>query len=408
MVFEQGIKRLEHVAEKIGLEDWILEALKRPKRVVKVSFPVKMDDGTIRTFTGYRVLYNDARGPGKGGIRYHPNVNEDEVTALAFWMTIKNAVVDLPYGGAKGGVTVNPKELSPTELERLSRAYIRAIADVIGDERDIPAPDVYTNPKVMAWMVDEYETITRKHENGVITGKPLSIGGSKGRFMATSWGGFFVLEEALKTYGIDGKTVAIQGIGNVGGGLAKILHEKGYKVVAISDSKGGIYNPDGLDIPAVLEHKKKTGRVSGFPGANDITNDELLELDVDILVPAAIENVITMENADKIKAKLILELANGPTTAEADEILRKKGIVVVPDVLANAGGVTVSYFEWVQNRMGYYWSEEEVLQRLEEKMKAAFRDVHEKATALNGDLRTGAYAVAVERVAEAMRDRYGH
>ncbi len=402
MVFEQALKTLRRVAERAGTEEWIVEMLSRPKRVVKVSFPVKMDDGSIRIFTGYRVLYNDVRGPGKGGIRFHPNVNEDEVTALAFWMTIKNAVVDLPYGGAKGGVTVNPKELSRMELERLSRAYIRAIAPFIGVDKDIPAPDVYTDAKVMAWMLDEYEGIVGRHEPGVITGKPLALGGSAGRAMATSWGGFYVLEEARKEWSV-GKTVAIQGAGNVGGGLARILHEKGYKVVAISDSKGGVYDPDGLDIPAVLEAKRERGSVTAYDGAKKITNEELLTLDVDVLVPAAIEGVITKENAGDVKANIVLELANGPTTPEADEILRERGIVVVPDVLANAGGVTVSYFEWVQNRVGEYWDEETVLGKLRERMVRAFKDVLERA---DRDLRMGAYVLALDRIAEAAKARY--
>ncbi len=402
VVFEQALKTLRRVAEKAGTEQWIVDMLSRPKRVVKVSFPVKMDDGSVRVFTGYRVLYNDARGPGKGGIRFHPNVNEDEVTALAFWMTIKNAVVDLPYGGAKGGVTVNPKELSKTELERLSRAYIRAIAPFIGVDKDIPAPDVYTDAKVMAWMLDEFEAVVGRHEPGVITGKPLALGGSAGRAMATSWGGFYVLEEARKEWSV-GKTVAIQGAGNVGGGLARILHGEGYRVVAISDSKGGVYDPDGLDIPAVLEAKRERGSVTAYEEAQRISNEDLLKLDVDVLVPAAIEGVITERNAADVKARIVLELANGPTTPEADEILRERGIVVVPDVLANAGGVTVSYFEWVQNRIGEYWDEETVLRKLRERMVRAFKDVLERA---DGDLRMGAYVLALERIAEAARARY--
>ncbi len=403
MLFEQALEVLHRTVKKVDVDEWILEAISKPKRVVKVSFPVKMDDGSIRTFTGYRVLYNDARGPGKGGIRFHPNVNEDEVTALAFWMTIKNAVVDLPFGGAKGGVTVNPKELSRTELERLARGYIRALAPFIGVDKDIPAPDVYTDAQIMAWMLDEFETIQGRHEPGMITGKPVVLGGSEGRSMATSWGGFFVLEEARKTWNI-GKSVAIQGAGNVGGGIARILYDHGYKVVAISDSKGGIYDPDGLDIPRVLETKKETGSVVNYEDARRISNDELLTLDVDVLIPAAIENVITKDNAGNIHADIVLELANGPTTPEADEILENRGIVVVPDVLANAGGVTVSYFEWVQNRTGYYWKEQEVLEKLRERMVTAFKDVMERSESSN--LRSGAYALAVERIAEAIKARY--
>ncbi len=403
MLFEEALKHLHRVASAANVEPWIVATLSKPKRVVKVSFPVKMDDGSVKTFTGYRVLYNDARGPGKGGIRFHPNVNEDEVTALAFWMTIKNAVVDLPYGGAKGGVTVDPKVLSRTELERVSRGYIRAIAPFIGIDRDIPAPDVYTDSQVMAWMLDEFETIQGRHEPGVITGKPVALGGSKGRSMATSWGGFYVLEEARREWSV-GKRVAIQGAGNVGGGIARILYEEGYKVVAISDSKGGVYDPDGLDIPQVLETKRKTGSVINYENAEKISNEKLLTLEVDVLIPAAIENVITRDNAEDIWADIVLELANGPTTPEADEILRNRGIVVVPDVLANAGGVTVSYFEWVQNRTGYYWKEEEVMERLRERMVTAFRNVLERSK--DNDLRMGAYVLAVERIGEAIRARY--
>ncbi len=403
MIFEAAKTWLEQAGEELGIEKWILEMLSRPKRVVKVHFPVKMDDGSVRVFQGIRVLYNDARGPGKGGIRFHPNVNEDEVTALAFWMTIKNAVVDLPYGGAKGGVAVNPKELSKTELERLSRAYIRALAEVLGVDKDVPAPDVYTDQKVMAWMLDEFETIVRRHEPGMITGKPISLGGSQGRSMATSWGGFFALEAAMRRYGIQGKTVAIQGAGNVGGGIAKILYENGYKVVAISDSKGGIYNPEGLNIPEVLRVKKETRSVVNYEGGEKISNDELFTLDVDILIPAAIENVITEKNADNIRAKIVLELANGPTTPEAHSSLVERGIIVVPDVLANAGGVTVSYFEWVQNRIGEYWDEDTVLKRLKARMEDAFQRVSEENSK---DLRLGAYKLAVKRLAEAIRDRY--
>lgn len=403
-MLKEKLELLKNIAKKIGLENQILEILLKPKKVVKVNFPVKMDNGEIKIFEGYRVLYNDARGPGKGGIRFHPLVNEEEVIALAFLMMIKNAVLDLPYGGAKGGVKVNPKELSERELENLSRAYVRAIYGNIGVDKDIPAPDVGTDQKIMAWMLDEYENLASKHEPGVITGKPIILGGSKGREIATALAGFYVLEEFLKEFRIKAKTVAIQGCGNVGGNIALILWENGYKVVAISDSKGGIFNENGLNIEKVLKFKKEKGMLKGF-GEKEITNEELLELGVDVLVPAAIENVITKENAGKIKAKTILELANGPTTQEADEILNKRGVMVIPDILANAGGVTVSYFEWVQNRQGFYWEESEIKEKLKEKMINAFKEVKDLAEKFDVSLRLGAYMLAIERIAEAIRAR---
>ncbi|MCD6371910.1 MAG: Glu/Leu/Phe/Val dehydrogenase [Candidatus Aenigmarchaeota archaeon] len=405
MVFEECVKRIEEVCKIIEIEEEIKKLLLSPKRVVKVSIPVKMNNGKVEVFEGLRVLFNDARGPGKGGIRFSENVNEDEVKALAFWMTIKNAVVNLPYGGAKGGVKVNPKKLSEGELERLSREYIRAIADVIGEDIDIPAPDVGTNQKIMAWMMDEFEIIKRKHEPGVITAKPIPIGGSYLRKISTSLGGFFVLEEAMKVFGIGGKTVAIQGVGNVGGNLARIMYERRYKIVAISDSKGGIYDKNGLNIEEVLKVKKESGSVVNYEKAKKITNKELLELDVDILVPAAVENVITKENADKIKAKMILELANGPTTYEADKILNERGIIVLPDILANAGGVTVSYLEWVQNKQGYYWKEKEVKEKLGNIMISAFKDVKEISENYSTNLRNAAYILAIERIVEAIKAR---
>lgn len=405
--FESAQKQLEEAAKVMKLEPDIVEILKHPKRILTVNFPVKMDDGSIKVFQGYRVQHNDARGPTKGGIRYHPQVDLNEVKALAMWMTWKCAVVGIPYGGAKGGVIVNPKELSEGELERLSRSFIRAIHRFIGPERDIPAPDVYTNPKIMAWMMDEYSRLAGKNTPGVITGKPLSVGGSKGRGTATSQGGTYVLNKAIEKLGMKPSetTVAIQGYGNAGSFAAILLAEAGYKIVAVSDSRGGILDENGLDPQAVLEHKKKTRSVVGFPGAKKITNEELLELDCDVLIPAALENQITKENADKIKAKIILELANGPTTPDADEILHKKGVLVIPDILANAGGVTVSYFEWVQNVMGYYWSENEVKEKLKKIMEEAFEEAYALKEKHKVSMRTAAYVLAVQRVVDAMKAR---
>ena len=406
--FENMLKQLSNALDIISLDKNIKEIITRPKRIIEINIPVKMDSGDIKVFKGYRVQYNDARGPTKGGIRFHPNVNIDEVKALAAWMTWKCAVADIPYGGAKGGIIVNPKELSETELERLSRAYIRAIAGNFGVNTDIPAPDVYTNSKIMSWMLDEFETIKQKHEPGFITGKPLSLGGSKVRDIATALGGFYIIEEAIKEFGLnkDKKDIkiAIQGFGNAGSTIAKLL--KDYKIVAVSDSKGGIYNSEGLDIEKVIETKKKKGSVTKFSeGVKNITNEELLELDVDILIPAALENQITKENADKIKAKIILELANGPTTPEADERLSKKGVIVIPDILSNSGGVTVSYFEWVQNRQGYYWKDKEIKDKLKEKMIDAFNTINKISKEKKTSLRIAAYILAIERVADAIKWR---
>ena len=405
MVFENVLKQMDKAFSHLNIKDDVKQILQTPERILEVSIPVKMDDGSTKVFTGYRVQFNSARGPTKGGIRFHPNVSLDEVKSLASWMTWKTAVVNLPYGGAKGGVIVNPKELSERELENLSRGYIRAIADFIGVNKDVPAPDVYTNPKIMGWMMDEYEKIVRHKEPGVITGKPLSLGGSEGRGFATALGAFYVIEKAIEKVKLDEKPkFAIQGFGNAGMFLAKILHEHGYKVLAVSDSKGGIYDSNGLDIQKVIETKNETGSVINY-SAEKITNSELLELDVDVLVPAALENQITKENADKIKAKYIAEVANGPTTPEADEILHEKGIFLTPDILTNAGGVTVSYFEWVQNRMGYYWDVDEVNKKLELKMHKAFDEIYQIAKDKNIDMRTAAYILAISRVAEAVEAR---
>jgi glutamate dehydrogenase (NAD(P)+) len=406
--FEIVQKQLDEVAQVIGLEPHVHEMLRWPKLEIQVTFPVRMDDGSIRIFRGFRVQYNDARGPAKGGIRYHPQETLDTVRALAAWMTWKTAVMDLPLGGGKGGVVCDPKHLSQGELERISRAYIRAIAPFIGPERDVPAPDVYTNPQIMAWMMDEYSTIVGHNAPGVITGKPLPLGGSKGREDATARGGIYATREAAKVLGLDlnGATAAIQGYGNAGQHAHRLGTELlGLKVVAVSDSQGGVYNPKGLDFAALSAWKREHGTVVGFPGAEAITNEELLELPVTVLFPAALENQITAENAPRIRARIVAELANGPTTPEADHILHDKGVYVIPDFLCNAGGVTVSYFEMVQNAYGYYWGEAEVHQRLDERMSAAFHAVHETARRYRTHNRLGAYIVAIERVVEAMRLR---
>ncbi|MDI3540831.1 MAG: glutamate dehydrogenase [Thermosediminibacterales bacterium] len=400
-------QQVKMVCDKLGYEDSVYEILKEPEKVLVVSIPVKMDDGSIKTFIGYRSQHSTALGPAKGGVRFHPDVTLDEVKALSTWMTFKCGVVGIPYGGGKGGVVCNPKELSRGELERLSRGFFRAIYPIIGPEKDIPAPDVYTNAQVMAWFVDEYSSLKGYYSPGVVTGKPIRLGGSAGRTEATGRGCMFTIREAAKEIGLDmkGATVAVQGSGNVGGIAAKLIAELGSKIVAMSDSKGGIYNPDGIDPDAVLEHKAKTGSVLGFPGSQEISNDELLELDVDILVPAALENVITSKNAANIKAKIIGEGANGPTTPEADKILYEKGILVIPDILANAGGVTVSYFEWVQNLMNFYWTEEEVNNRLEGIMVRAFKEVYQMHKEHKVNMRDAAYMVSIQRVAEAMKLR---
>ncbi len=377
-------------------------------REIHVSLPVRMDDGSIKVFRGFRVQYNDARGPTKGGIRFHPEETIDTVRALAAWMTWKCALLDLPLGGAKGGVICNPKQMSQGELERLSRSYIDRIWQFIGPEKDIPAPDVYTNPQTMAWMMDEYSKIVGKNQFGVITGKPLGIGGSAGRDDATARGGLYTVREAAKECGIDLRkaTVAIQGYGNAGYNAASLCKTLfGSEIVAISDSKGGIFSKKGLDPEAVLEHKAKTGSVINFPDTRPISNEALLELDVDILIPAALENVITDLNAPKIKAKIVAELANGPTTPEADDILYKKGVHVIPDFLCNAGGVTVSYFEMVQNFYMYYWEEKEVHERLDKKMTTAYHSVLDTSKEYNINMRQAAYVVAVKRVVEAMKLR---
>jgi glutamate dehydrogenase (NAD(P)+) len=406
--FEIAQRQLDEAAEILKLEPGIHALLREPLRELHVTLPVKMDDGSVKVFKGFRIQYNDARGPTKGGIRFHPAETIDTVRALAAWMTWKTAVVDIPLGGGKGGIICNPKEMSPAELERLSRAYIRQVGRILGEKVDVPAPDVYTNPQIMAWMMDEYSFMRGYNVPGVITGKPIPLGGSAGRGDATARGGMFCTREAGKVSGIElkGATTAIQGYGNAGQ-FAHLLGEEllGLKVVAVSDSRGGILNPDGLEAKAVMEHKNSTGAVKGFPGTKEITNEELLELDVTVLVPAALENQIGDWNAANIKAKIVAELANGPTTPEADEILYKNGVYVIPDFLCNAGGVTVSYFEQVQNAYDYYWDEKAVHERLDQKITAAFHAVHEMAQRHKVHNRLAAYLVAVNRVAEAVRLR---
>src|SRR3990172_8132627 len=406
--FAMAQQQLDEAAAILKLDAATHELLRWPLRELHVTLPVKMDDGTTKIFHGFRVQYNDARGPTKGGLRFHPDETIDTVRALAAWMTWKCAVVDIPLGGGKGGIICNPKEMSQGELERLSRAYIRQVGRILGLEKDVPAPDVYTNPQIMAWMADEFSFMKGYNEFGVITGKPLALGGSAGRGDATARGGIYCLREAGKVLGIDlkGATTAIQGYGNAGAFGHKLGVELlGLKVVAVSDSKGGIYNPKGLDYTAVLAHKEKTGTVVGFPGSEKITNEALLELDVTVLMPSALESVITASNASRIKAKITVELANGPTTPEADKILYDNGVYVLADFLCNAGGVTVSYFEMVQNSYDYYWTEELVHERLDAKMTSAFHAVHQAAQSHKVHNRLAAYLVAVARVAEAVKLR---
>ena len=403
--FEIAQRQLDTAMKLLNLNSGVRETLRQPIRELHMSLPVKMDDGQVKVFKAFRVQYNDARGPCKGGIRFHHEETIDVVRALAAWMTWKTAVVDIPLGGGKGGVICNPKVMSRGELERLSRAYVRQVCRIVGATSDVPAPDVYTDPQIMAWMMDEFETIRRTHEPGMITGKPLQLGGSPGRTDATARGGMYVLREAAKEKNLNLSqcTVAIQGYGNAGYYAAKLVTEMfGAKVVALSDSTAGIFCAKGLDADAVKQHKDKTGSVAGFPGTTPLTNEAILEQKVDVLIPAAVENVITGENADKVKAKIVLELANGPTTPEADDIMFKKGIFVVPDFLSNAGGVTVSYFEQVQNSQNYVWELEAVRQRLDKKMTTAFLDVLAASKKYNSNMRVAAYCVAVARVAEAM------
>jgi len=406
--FKIAQKQLDDAAEKLGLDQATHELLRWPQRELVVTIPVEMDNGAIKVLRGYRVQYNTSRGPAKGGLRWHPDETIDTVRALAAWMTWKTAVVDIPLGGGKGGVTCNPKEMSDREKQRLARAYIRAVGSTLGVSKDVPAPDVYTTPQIMGWMMDEYETMFGHHHPGVITGKPICLGGSEGRGDATARGGVYVTREAARQLNIDlnGKTMAIQGFGNAGQYAALLANEiLGLKLVAASDSKGGIYNEKGLDPRKVVDYKLKTGNLQGFPGADAISNADLLELKVTVLFPSALENVITEANANKIKATISCELANGPTTPEADDILLQNGVFVLPDFLANAGGVTVSYFEQVQNTYNFYWPLEEIHQRLDEKMTRAFQGVYFMYMKKKVNMRQAAYLVSVARVAEACKLR---
>jgi glutamate dehydrogenase (NAD(P)+) len=406
--FKISQKQLDKAAATLGLDEPTHQFLRWPQRELQVRFPVRMDDGTLKIFLGYRVQYNGARGPTKGGLRWHAGETIDTIRALAAWMTWKTAVVDLPLGGGKGGITCNPKELSAGEKERLARAYIRAVGRFLSETNDVPAPDVYTTPEIMGWMMDEYETIVGTHRPGVITGKPIPNGGSAGRGDATARGGIIITREAAKKLGIalDGAPMAIQGFGNAGQHAALLGSEVlGMKLVAATDSRGGIWNAKGLDAKAVVDHKNRTGSLAGFPGAEPISNEKALELEVTVLFPSALENVITDRNAKSIRAKIVCELANGPTTPEADEILAAGNVFVLPDFLANAGGVTVSYFEQVQNAYNYYWDLALVHSRLEEKMTKAFLEVYAMRERHGGTMRDAAYLVAVSRVAEACKLR---
>lgn len=406
-------QRLEQALKYTSISEDAVESLKYPRSSLTVSIPVRMDDGSLKVFQGYRVRYDDTRGPGKGGVRYHPGVSLDEVQSLAFWMTFKCAALSLPFGGAKGGITVNPKELSRMELERLSRGYIDAIADFIGPDVDILAPDVYTNAMIMGWMMDQYSIIRRQISPAVVTGKPITMGGSLGRESATAMGAFFVIQSMLPKFDQppESTTVAIQGFGNAGAILSELLFRAGYKVVAVSDSQGGIYSKGGLDIPNVRQFKESSRRIKAMycddtvchtTAEEVLSNEDLLALDVDVLVPAALENQITEANAGNIRAKMVFEVANGPITSAADKILEDKGIYVFPDILVNAGGVTVSYFEWVQNRSGLYWSLDEINQRLKQRMVEEAEHIWSIARDLSIPMRTAAYVHALSRLGDAI------
>lgn len=406
-VFEIAQMQIKDACDKLICKPAVYEILKQPLRVMEVAIPVKMDDGSIKVFKGYRSQHNDVLGPAKGGLRFHPSITIDEAKALSMWMTFKSAVVGLPYGGGKGGVACDPKQLSESEKERLSRAFIRAIAPIIGPQKDIPAPDVYTNAQVMGWMMDEFSRIQGYNIFGVITGKPLIIGGSKGRNEATARGCCFVIREAAAKLGISIKDarVVIQGYGNAGSTAARIMHDMGAKIIAVNDSKAGIFNANGFNPHGVALHKAETGSVGDYPDTEFISSEDLLSIDCDILIPAALENQINGDNAAGIKAKIVAEAANGPTTPEAGKILNNNNVLVVPDILASAGGVTVSYFEWVQNLQNYYWSEAEVNQRLEQKMTKAFANVYKLSQQYKVDMRCAAYMAAVKYLADAMEIR---
>lgn len=394
------MSELGEIYSALGLSAEELELLAMPRRSFTVHFPARMDSGRTRMFVGHRIQYNDARGPGKGGIRFHPELTIDHVRDLAFLMVLKCAVVNIPFGGSKGGVVVNPKELSRNELEQVTRGYIRAIADYIGPFKDIPAPDVYTDEKIMTWILDEYERIKGRHVPAVVTGKPLELAGSRARSYSTSMGGIYILEEAMRKKGMDRRSscVAVQGFGNVGENAARILHENGYKIIAVSDSRGAILNETGLDIAEVIAHKGRTGSIVGFKGAAQISNEELLTCKCDILIPAALSDQLNEENAKDVKATIILELANAPTTTEADEIFFEKRIMLIPDVLANAGGVVVSYFEWSQNLNNDYWEEKKVLEKLRNVMITAFNDVDTYCHEIACRMRRAAYQLGIRRI----------
>ncbi len=405
--FESMMSRFDRAAQLLDLDPDLYAVLRVPNRELKVYIPTRMDSGRMQVFEGYRVQHNFARGPAKGGIRYAPDVSLDEVRALAAWMTWKCAVVNVPFGGAKGGIVCDPQMMSTGELERMTRRYAAELLDFIGPEKDVPAPDMNTNEQTMAWIMDTYSMHARHTVTAVVTGKPIDLGGSSGRREATGRGLLFVINEAVKRFKMQPAEtrVAVQGSGNVGGIAARLLYETGYKVVAISDIHGGIYNANGIDIPAALDYLKTTRSFEGYEGVETVSNHELLELPCDVLLPAATENQITSQNADRIKCKVLAEGANGPTTAAADEILHRKGVFVIPDILANAGGVTVSYFEWVQDRMGYFWREDVVNERLQDKMVASFNDLCRYADAHHVDTRTAAYMLAIDRVAYDTRMR---
>ncbi len=401
--FENALEQLSRATRLTTFPEAFIRQISRPQREVMISIPVTMDDGSTAVFEGYRVEHNNARGPYKGGIRYHQDTDINEVRALAFWMSLKCAVVDIPMGGGKGGVTVDPKKLSKSELERLSRGWVRGMSPILGPHKDVPAPDVNTTPEIMAWMTDEFAQISGDTTGATFTGKPLDKGGSEGRGAATGMGGFFVFDVLRAKYNLpESATVVIQGFGNVGGHAARIFTAHGHKVIATSDSKHAIVKEDGLDIAALEQYKKETGTLAGFPGSRTITNAELLELSCDVLIPAALENQITDANASRVQAKFILELANGPLTPEADEILLERGIPVVPDILANAGGVTVSTFEWEQNLKNEHWTEEQVNAKLKTILDTQALAIYNKAVDLKTDLRRAAFVVALERIAQAM------
>jgi glutamate dehydrogenase (NAD(P)+) len=405
--YHMALQQFEAAADKINLSEDMREILRQPKRELTVNFPVRLDNGRVKTFTGYRVQHNVNRGPAKGGIRYGPDVTLDEVKALAMWMTWKCAVVGIPFGGAKGGVICDPKQMSPSELERLTRRYATEISIVVSPHSDIPAPDVNTNAQVMAWIMDTYSMHEGYSIPAVVTGKPLSIGGSEGRNDATATGVLFVTRQAAKRIGmpVQGARVSIQGFGNAGSIAARLFHHEGCKVVAVSDTRGGIYDESGLDPATVLRFKQERGSVVNFPRAQNISVQEVLEIPCDILIPAATEGVITAANADRVQARIISEAANGPTTPEADEILFRKGVYIIPDILANAGGVTVSYFEWVQDLQSFFWDVEEITQKLEVIMNRAFAAVADKADQFSCDMRLAANMLAISRVAEATQVR---